>query len=458
MIGIGGTGLSAIARVLLESGYSVTGSDRVESGFTRDLAAAGATIHIGHRAENVHGANLVVRSSAIPDDNPEVVSARKEGIPVLKRADFLGSLMAGKTGIAVAGTHGKTTTTSMLAWVLTSLGQDPSFISGGILANLGVNARAGKGSTFVIEADEYDRMFLGLKPSIEIITNVEHDHPDCYPTPQDFHDAFEAFIKLLPESGNLVICVEDAGAAKLYEKVCQMNMQVKAYGFQPVAPDGKTKADSFIDGFTVVQESGSTFHAHVLGESVVVTLKVPGKHNVLNSLAVLTVIKLLGLDITEAANALKQFRGAGRRFELRGEIAGIIIIDDYAHHPTEIRATLSAARSIYPGKRIWAVWQPHTYSRTRTMFKEFVHAFDDADKVLVTEIYPSREAWQDYSSKEVVNAMTHPSVQFTGSLENTWKTLDSHLQKGDVVLVLSAGDADRISDTILSLLKEKDNG
>ncbi|MCX6034281.1 MAG: Mur ligase domain-containing protein, partial [Chloroflexi bacterium] len=204
LIGIGGTGLSAIARLLLEMGYTVSGSDRVESLFTRNLQSAGVTISIGHFLENVHGADLVVRSSAIPDDNPEVTAARALRIPVLKRSDFLGSLMDGKTGIAIAGTHGKTTTTSMIAWMLSALGQDPSFISGGVLTNLGVNARAGKGNTFVIEADEYDRMFLGLKPTIEVVTNSEHDHPDCYPTMEDFQAAFVEFMYRLPAGGTLV--------------------------------------------------------------------------------------------------------------------------------------------------------------------------------------------------------------------------------------------------------------
>ena len=229
-IGIGGSGLSAIARLLLESGYTVTGSDRVLSPLAVDLQAAGATVYLGHDAGHIAGADWVARSSAIPDDNPEVLAAQQAGIPVYKRMDFLGQFMEGKIGIAVAGTHGKTTTTAMLAWTLSALGQDPSFIIGGVASNFGVNARAGKGKTFVIEADEYDRMFLGLKPAIEVVTNIEHDHPDCFPTPLDFYNAFVEFARLLPAEGTLVACAEDAGAARLLVETKKTGKRVVAYG------------------------------------------------------------------------------------------------------------------------------------------------------------------------------------------------------------------------------------
>jgi UDP-N-acetylmuramate--alanine ligase len=457
LIGIGGTGLSAIARVLLEMGYTVTGSDRAESPFTRDLEAAGVTISIGHRPENVRGANLVVRSSAIPNDNPEVIAARGQGIPVLKRADFLGSLMDGKAGIAIAGTHGKTTTTSMLAWVLTALGQDPTFIVGGVLTNLGVNARAGKGPTFVIEADEYDRMFLGLKPAIEIVTNVEHDHPDCYPTPEDFQAAFVDFVRLLPANGMLITCAEDKGARQLIKEARKMDKSVLTYGLHPLKEDGVIEADSFAEVLTANVHGGFNFDAHVMGHAVTVSLLVPGEHNVRNALAVLTVTQLLGLNLAEAARALGEFRGTGRRFEVRGEAGGGTVIDDYAHHPTEIRATLAAARARYPGRRVWAVWQPHTYSRTQTLFNEFARSFGDADEVLVTEIYAAREQKQDFSSEQVVDVMQHPSAHFTASLKDASDRLISHLRPGDVLLVLSAGDADQVSTEVLAHLKEAKN-
>jgi UDP-N-acetylmuramate--alanine ligase len=458
LIGIGGTGISAIARVLLEMGHTVSGSDRAESPFTRDLESAGVTIHIGHRPENIRRAELVVRSSAIADDNPEVTAARAFNIPVLKRADFLGSLMDGKTGIAVAGTHGKTTTTSMLAWVLTALGQDSTFIVGGTLANLGVNAHAGKGAAFVIEADEYDRMFLGLKPVIEIVTSVEHDHPDCYPTPQDFYAAFVEFVLRLPPGGTLIACADEPGARRLLREARGLGRKTLAYSLHSTPEAGAPRPDVFAEAVTPNHHGGFSFTASVMGDSAMAALKVPGRHNVSNALAVLAAIRLLGLDLAEAGQALSEFRGTGRRFEVRGEAGGVTVIDDYAHHPTEIRATLAAARARYPGRRIWAVWQPHTYSRTQTLFDEFLGAFTDADEVVVTEVYPSREPKQEYSSRTLVEAMRRPSAHFAGALPEARDLLVSHLRSGDVLLVLSAGDADQVSAEVLAHLKEAKHG
>ena len=456
LIGIGGTGLSAIARVLIEMGHTVSGSDRAESSFTRDLQSAGATIHIGHSPENVVGADLVVRSSAIPDDNPEVAAARAARIPVVKRADFLGSLMDGKTGITVAGTHGKTTTTAMLAWLLAALKQEPTFIVGGVLVNLGVNARAGKGDAFIIEADEYDRMFLGLKPTIEVVTNIEHDHPDCYPTLADLQAAFMEFIQHLPLHGTLVACAEDPGAYALLTKAENMGKTVLAYGLMPTANDGRA-LDTYTSMHSVNGKGGFSFYACVLGKTAIVELQVPGKHNILNALAALTVTQLLGLPLAGAAQALGQFSGTGRRFEVRGEANGVVVIDDYAHHPTEIQATLAAARSRYPRYPLWVVWQPHTYSRTQALLDDFANSFGNADEVIVTEVYPAREPKQDFSSRQVVEAMPRPA-HFIASLAEVSKYLVTHLRPGDILLVLSAGDADQVSTDVLARLKEIQRG
>jgi UDP-N-acetylmuramate--alanine ligase len=450
LIGIGGTGLSAIAWLLLEMGYAVSGSDRAESSFVRDLRSAGVEIGIGHHPENVAGADKVVRSSAVPDDDPEVTAARAAGIPVLKRADILAELMTGRTGVAVAGTHGKTTTTAMIAWMLHALKLDPSFIVGGVLKNLGVNARAGIGDVFVIEADEYDRMFLGLKPQIEVITNVEYDHPDCYPTPVDYQQAFAEFVRLLPDDGRLVACAEDSGARALIEEAVQMDKYVAAYGLRPMTTDEKISMDVFANLYFVNDKGGYTFSASVFGNPATVELQVPGKHNIHNALAALATAAFLGVPIEEAAWSLGQFLGTGRRFEVRGEAGGVTIVDDYAHHPTEIRATLSAARSRYPGRRICAVWQPHTYSRTRTLFQEFSHSFDDADEVIVTEIFAAREPRQEFSASQVVQVMSHKAVQFIAELSEVSNYLISHLRPGDVLLVLSAGDADQIGTEVLN--------
>ena len=451
-IGIGGSGLSAIARLLKDSGYTVTGSDRVMSPFALDLQGAGVTVYIGHHPRYIQGADWVVRSSAVPDNNPEVQAARQAGIPVYKRADFLGKWMEDKNGIAVAGTHGKTTTTAMIAFVLSELGCDPSFIVGGLMNNYGVNARAGKGNLFVIEADEYDRMFLGLKPRIEVITNLEHDHPDCYPTFEEMITAFESFISLLPNNGSLIACIEDEGAALLMNRARRIGRRVIAYFIQD---EMTIKAQHWIQAHNLKanERGGYDFEAviHIAkAESVQVSLQVPGRHNVLNALAVLAVTAVLSLSIKSAGAALGKFTGTGRRFEVKGKKKGVTVIDDYAHHPTEIKATLAAARSRYPKQRLVVVWQPHTYSRTKTLFQDFIRAFEEADEVIVTEIYAAREPKQDFSSAEVVHAMQHPAVRFIASLEEATRYLLKHLHRQDVLLVLSAGDADQVSANVLA--------
>jgi UDP-N-acetylmuramate--alanine ligase len=456
-IGIGGSGLSAIARLLLESGYAVSGSDRALTPFAEEVRKAGATVFVGHHPRNLTGADWVVRSSAIADDNPEVQAAKQAGIPVYKRADFLGRLMEDKTGIAIAGTHGKTTTTAMTAWVLSVLGRDPSFIVGGVVNNLGVNAHAGRGKAFVIEADEYDNMFLGLKPQIEVVTSIEHDHPDVFPTLASMYQAFEKFVGLLPAEGTLIVCAEDAGASALIPYVRKEGRNVISYGVQgdmtintPLwiqARDIQANERGGFD-FTALTNMASKTSA-----SVKVSLQVPGEHNVRNALAVLAIVGVLGLSRKKAAQALGEFSGTGRRFELRGEVNGICIIDDYAHHPTEIRATLSGARARFPESRIWAIWQPHTYSRTKTLFLDFARAFKDADQVIVTEVYAAREPKQEFTSAEVVSAMPHLSARYMATLPEVTEYLLKNLQSGDVVLVLSAGDADEISTNVLKGLQ-----
>ena len=453
-IGIGGSGLSAIARLLVESGYKVTGSDTVMSSFALDLQSLGVDVREGHNALNIAGADWVVRSSAIPDDNPEVVAALAKGIPVYKRSDFLGRLMENKTGIAVAGTHGKTTTTAMLAWTLSEIGEDPSFIVGSKISGLGVNACAGKGDTFVIEADEYDRMFLGLKPKVEIVTYVEHDHPDCYPTPQDFRAAFLDFVKLLPADGTLVACGDEPGAADIASEARRMGKKVLLYG---AADKLGTSSDWVLaQNFKPNNKGGFSFDATVAGQAYPVALSIPGMHNLRNALAVMAVIHVLALSMVKAAKALGNFSGTGRRFEVRGEADGVTVVDDYGHHPTEIAATLTGARARYAKRRLWAVWQPHTFSRTRALSDRFADAFGEADEVIVTEIYRSREPAQDYSSLEVVKKMKRSSVKFIADLSDVMGYLIKSLQAGDVLIVFSAGDADQVSTKVLDQLRKRE--
>ncbi len=449
-IGIGGSGLSAIARVLLESGYTVSGSDRALSPLAEELQRLGAKVYLGHRAEQVQGADWVVRSSAIPDDNVEVQAALRAGIPVYKRADFLGRWMEGKIGIAIAGTHGKTTTTAMVAWILTALGQDPTFIIGGVMRNLDVNAHAGRGQAFVIEADEYDRMFLGLRPRIAVVTNVEHDHPDCYPSFQDMLEAFEAFVGLLPQDGVLIACAENAGAFHLLKLAEQAGRRVLAYS---VEGQHVEKASHWVmaEDLVINEYGGYSFKvkSNLFGEAVQLALRIPGRHNVNNALAAWGVALMLGLSPTEAAEALAAFQGTGRRFEVRGEANGVTFVDDYAHHPTEIQATLEAARARYGARRIWALWQPHTYSRTQVLRAEFAQAFHRADEVIVTEIYRAREPQQPFSAQVVAAEIRHPSVHFLPHLTEAADYLERHLRPGDVLLVFSAGDANWVIDELL---------
>lgn len=459
LIGIGGSGLSAIARFLLESGEVVSGSDRQPSPILEDLERAGARIAIGHRAENIAGADLVVRSSAVSEDNPEVQAARAAGIQVLKRSQYLSRLTAGRQVIAVAGTHGKTTTSAMIAWVLVSLGRDPSYILGGVSKNLGANAHAGQGQLFVIEADEYDYMFLALRPKIAVVTNIEHDHPDCFPTFDDVFQAFVSFASQIETGGVLLACADDPGAARLYRLMQNGKISKVSYGLGEAEPGSLPEISA---GDVAPNPQGAFRFVLVKGgrQIVQVSLAVPGRHNVRNALAALGAAAALNLDLQATASALAGFSGVGRRFDLRGEVAGIVVVDDYAHHPSEIRATLAAARTRFPGRPLWAVWQPHTYSRTRLFFDDFCTAFGDADHVLITEVYAAREAIEPgpqsrSSGRQLVAAMHHPDVHFTPAISDATAFLLDHLQPGDVLLVLSAGDADRIGAQVFESLSQK---
>lgn len=453
-IGIGGVGLSAMAQILLEQGSKVTGSDRSQTQFGEKLQHFGARVDIGHHAKNILGAEMVIRSSAIPDDNVEVLAARAEGIPVLKRAEFLPYLLADKQVIAVAGTHGKTTTTAMIAWMLTSLGQDPSYIIGGESLNLGTNAHAGNGEYFVIEADEYDRMFLGMQPKIAVVTNVEHDHPDCFPTPREFQQAFIEFGHRLRKDGTLFACTDEPGAHRLMGILNNEGYKTASYGLNMLS-EGITP-EVWGDNLQKNNWGGYNFEVyHNKKACTHISLKMPGRHNIQNALATIAVGQCLGLSPSEAGNSLATFSGTSRRFEVRGEVQGVVVIDDYAHHPTEIRTTLAAAKDRFPHRHLWALWQPHTYSRTRTLFKDYITSFSDADHVLVTEVFPAREPYQpDFSAKQLVNAMSHPDACFVGNLEEAVQILLSRLKHGDVLLVLSAGDADWVSQQILMNLSD----
>lgn len=458
LIGIGGSGLSAIARVLIERGYRVTGSDQQSSPLAISLREEGVPIYIGHQAGNVGNSEIVVISSAIPETNVEVQAARSKDIPVLKRSEFLNEILADKFVIAVAGSHGKTTTTSMIAWILTYLQQDPSYIIGGVSKNLNTNAHAGEGNTFVIEADEYDRMFLGLQPDIAVIMNIEHDHPDYYPKYEDFYGAFMEFTSRIKPNGLLIINLDDSGAAQMLAELSETNTERYTFSLETAECDykGENLFVNDIGGFSC--EVRLPYSAVNKKRIINIELQIPGIHNILNAVAAVAVIDRVGLSIEKAACALREFTGTGRRFEVRGVASGIVVIDDYAHHPTEIGTVLAAARIRFPNNELWAVWQPHTYSRTRTLSKDFAEAFSDADHVLVTEVYPSREAQptDGFSARQVVRMMNHPDVHFIPELDQVTMYLLGHLTTDDVLLVLSAGDADQISTYVLSALEERE--
>jgi UDP-N-acetylmuramate--alanine ligase len=445
-IGIGGTGLSAIAKVLLEQGYTVTGSDLNESSLFGAVQKAGGTVTLGHDAENIIGADLVVRSSAVPEENVEVQAAVQAQIPVLKRSDFLGRMLADKEVLAVAGSHGKTTTTSMLVWILSSLGLDPSFIVGGVVSNLGTNAKSGAGHHFVIEADEYDYMFWGLNPDWSVVTNVEYDHPDIFPTSRSFEEAFEGFVKNLKQDGKLVLCGEDQGALRLRDQLSE-NQRLVTYGLEG------SEWDYSAEGLDVKPNAGTDFMLKCKGEGqdhrVPVSLQVPGEHNILNAVAAFAVADGLGLDRMEISRVLGQFQGSERRFDIRGEYQGVLIVDDYAHHPTEIKKTLQAARDTYPSRRIWAVWQPHTYSRTTTLFAGFCESFGEADRVVVLDVFPARENKpEDFNISDLVAAIQHQNVQHISGVDQAVELLIKELQPADLLLVFTAGDAIEINNRI----------
>ena len=444
LVGIGGAGLSAIARVLLERGYRVSGSDLNGNALTAALSADGATIREGHHADFVTGADLLLATSAVDERHVELAAARELGIPVVKRRDFLPALTRSHFTIAVAGTHGKTTTTAMITRILQDAGKDPSFIVGGAMGDSGLNGGSGSGADFVIEADEYDNMFLGLRPAIAVVTNVEHDHPDFFATKAAQADAFSRFVDLLPQMGTLIACVDDPGARDLLQKRRSLDLPAISYGRSDAA-DWRLSQLAFDANETIgmITRSGQA-----LGR---LRLSIPGEHNLLNALAALIAADLRGVAFDSAAASLRHFRNAARRFQIRGVRDGITIVDDYAHHPTEIVVNLRAARRRYPAHEIWAIWQPHTYSRVKVFMPDFQRAFDAADRVLITPIYAAREQPIDgISSPILVESMRHHGgVAYAPSFKHAASALRHQANAPALVLICSAGDANQIADLFL---------
>jgi UDP-N-acetylmuramate--alanine ligase len=456
LVGVGGSGMSAIALVLLDRGFEVTGSDLQENEIVKSLRERGAIVTIGHTKENIIGADALIISSAIPATNPELVAAKDAGLPVLKRADFLRYLMAGQVGIAVAGTHGKTTTTAMIAHILLETGKDPSVILGGTLPLIEGNGRAGNGDYFVIEADEYDHMFLGLRPDVVVITNIEHDHPDIFPTLVDYVDAFCEFSMLLPPDGKLIVSGEDPGVTEMLNAVKLPKIELVTYGLVEDSPSGLAIDLQAID--CRPNHLGGTDFVVIAEKQTIglVRLRVPGLHNVRNALAAIAVALDLEIDFGRICRALADFGGVGRRFQVLGEIGGVTVIDDYAHHPTEIQATIAAARQQFGDRRLWAIWQPHTFSRTKLLLPEFGSSFADVDRVIIMDIYRSRETdTLGMHASDIVSEMQHPNAEYIGQKEEVVDYLLDRVRPGDVILTLGAGDGNLVGERFLEKLKPR---
>ena len=447
MVGIGGIGMSSIAEVLLNRGYDVTGSDLETSDVTDRLQEQGATIYEGHAAEQVGEADVVVYSSAIdPDENPETREAERRRISLIPRAEMLGELIGMKYGVGVAGTHGKTTTTSMSGLVVAEGGFDPTVIVGGKVTAFGSNAVTGEGDVIVIEADEYDRTFLRLTPSVAVITSIETDHLDIYEDLDDIKSAFIQYANSVPFFGAAILCLDDPNVQAI---VGDVERRVITYGTtrQAEVRAENIRREGLTTRFDVMR------HDERLGE---IALRVPGMHNVRNALAAVAVGLELEVEFERVKAGLEQFTGVRRRFEKVGESDGIVVIDDYAHHPTEIRATIDAASQGYPDRRIVAVFQPHLYSRTRDFLDDFARSFFDTDQLVLTDIYGSREApIEGIDGRRLADRTEqfgHRAVHYVPDKTELPDRLREWTAPGDVVLMLGAGDIWRASRTFVELL------
>jgi UDP-N-acetylmuramate--alanine ligase len=478
IMGIGGAGMSAIARVLHGRGVRVTGCDGGptslggHSPMLDVLKAEGIETCVGHDAKHLDGVDagtfVLAPSSAIKPDEPELVEAKKRGLKVWHRGDLLNALMQERVGIAVAGTHGKSTTTSMIATILMDAELDPSFIIGATPINLHTNARAGQGELFVVEADEYDRTFLRLQPKLAVVTNVEFDHPDIYKDLDDTLNTFAQFVRSVPADGAVVVCADDAG--------CDEVLRRADLTPRPPLPEGEGESLTSVVTYGIHRGSWRALNvrgnplggmdftvvgAGANGEvSASVSLRVPGEHNVRNALAALVVAEACGVPVARSAESLGAYRGADRRFELVGEARGIRVFDDYAHHPTEIKATLQGARVRYPVGNIWAIWQPHTFSRTIALMDDFTTAFKDADQVIVLPIYAAREKAEDFGFAanalnpiELSRKIKHKSTRNAASFGDALGILMSQVRGGDVVITLSAGDGNVVGRRLLEMLR-----
>ena len=446
-IGIGGVGMSAIAYVLIKRGYIVSGSDATQGYMATKLSKEGAMVYIGHAACQIEGVDAVVVSTAIHEDNPELVEARKRKITILHRSDVLAALINAETGVAVAGAHGKTTTSSMLACICTEGGIDPTVIIGGVVSSLGGNAVNGKGPVLIAEADESDGSFLKFHPHIAIVTNIENDHLDHYGNEENIYKAFCEFLGNVVPGGKTFLCFDN-------EKIRQMASETKAavVSYAIDYSDADYLAKNIVFG-----KSGTSYDLYYRGQKLAtVELIVPGRHNVLNSLGALAVALELGIDLNSAIASLKLFTGAKRRFETKGNIGGVWVVDDYAHHPTEIKATIAAAKQTQPS-RLLCVFQPHRYSRTQLLLEEFGAAFKECDELILTEIYSAGEnpipGIGGMTLSEEVTKQTAQKVVFISEIDKIKEYLVGNVKEGDLVITLGAGNVYMVGEQLVTELK-----
>lgn len=443
LIGVGGAGMSAIALLLAARGVPVSGSDARDSVVLAALRDAGVRTHVGHDADHVTGADTVVVSSAIRETNPELAAARARALRVLHRSAALAALMAGRRTVAVAGAHGKTTTSAMVAGILAAAGRDPSYAIGAAVDGP-VGARHGDGDAFVAEADESDGSFLAYTPEVAVVTNVEPDHLDHYGTREAFEDAFEAFAGRIVPGGSLVVCLDDDGARRLAARAAERGVAVVGYG---TAPDAVVRLGEWVPagqgGSVAVTDTRD-------GARAVLELQVPGAHNGLDAAAAWTAARLLGVPGDVSAEALGAFRGTGRRFEDRGTRAGVRVVDDYAHHPTEVAALLRAARSVAGQGRVLVLFQPHLFSRTRTFAREFADALATADLAVVTDVYAAREDPDPaVTGALITDAMPHGRGLFVAGRLDAAATVGRLARPGDLVLTVGAGDVTELAPAVL---------
>jgi UDP-N-acetylmuramate--alanine ligase len=448
-VGIGGIGMSGIAEVLLNLGYQVSGSDLRETEITRRLARLGGEIAIGHEPDNIQGADVVVTSTAVRPDNPEVAEAQRRLVPVIPRAEMLAELMRMKYGIAIAGTHGKTTTTCMVATILLHAGIDPTAVIGGRLDSFGSNAKLGQGKFLVAEADESDGSFLKLSPTIAVVTNIDADHLDYYRDLDQIKETFVSFINKVPFFGLAILCLDDPNIQAL---IPQVKKRFVTYGLTSQADFSATEIEH--------HESCTTFAVHHRGERLgQLSFRMPGRHNVLNALAAVAVGMELEIPFGRIVEGFKDFGGVQRRFQIKADMGGIMVVDDYGHHPAEIKATLSAARSGWPGRRIVTVFQPHRYSRTAALFDDFVTAFNDCDHLVVTDIYSAGEepiaGAEGAVLTEGISGHGHKDARFVGDRQKVVEHLLAAVRQGDIVITLGAGNVWQVGEDFAKKLGEE---